>query len=63
MRWERWKGQARCVLVQLVIRIKRKRKRKEEFSVRLGKLSGRKDHRKVFVVRLGIVPFSARIIV
>ena len=52
-----------CVSVQLVIRIKRKRKRKEEFSVRLGKLSGRKGHRKVFAVRLGIVPFSARIIV
>ena len=51
------------MFAQLVIRIKRKRKRKEELSVRLGKLSGRKAHRKVFCVRLGIVPIFERIIV
>ena len=51
------------MFVQLAIRIKRKRKRKEEFSVRLGKLSGKMDYRKVFSVRHGIVPIFARIIV
>ena len=45
------------MVAQLVIRFKRKRKRKKKFGVRLGKLSGRKDYRKVFGVRLGIVPF------
>ena len=40
-----------------------KGKRKEEFGVRLGKLSGRKDYRKVIGGRLGIVPFFTRIIV
>ena len=49
------------MFVQLAKRIKRKRK--EEFSVRLGKLSGRKDYRKVLGVRLGIVLIFARIIV
>ena len=50
-----------CVCAQLAIRIKRKRKRKEEFGVSLGKLSGRKIYRKVFGVRLGVVPVFARI--
>ena len=36
---------------------------KEEFGVRLGKLSGMKDYRKVFSVRLGIVLVFTRIIV
>ena len=49
---------ARCMVVQLAIRFKRKRKRKNKFGVRLGKLSGRKDYRKVFGARLGIVPIS-----
>ena len=39
---------ARCMVVQLAIRFKRKRKRKNKFGVRLGKLSGRKDYRKGF---------------
>ena len=43
------------MFAQLAIRIKRKRK--EEFGERLGKLSGRKYYRRVFGVRLGIVPF------
>ena len=47
--------------VQLAITIKRKRKRKEEFDVRLGKLSGRKVYRKVFGGRLGVIPVFARI--
>ena len=51
------------MLAQLATRIKRKRKRKEEFGVRLGKLSGMKDYRKVFSVRLGIVLVFTRIIV
>ena len=54
---ERWIGKARCALVHLTTRIKRKRKGKEEFYVRLVKLSGRKDYRKVFGVGLGIVHF------
>ena len=37
---------------QLPVRIKRKRKRKEEFSLRLGKLRGREDYRRVLGVRL-----------
>ena len=48
--------------MQLAIRIKRKRKRKEEFRVRLGKLNRRKDYRQVLCVRLWIVPIFARII-
>ena len=52
-------GEARCMFVQLAIRIKKKRKRKEEFGERLGKLS----RRQVLGVRLGIVPIFARIIV
>ena len=32
--------------------------KEEEAVVRLGKLNGRKDYRKVFSVRLGIVPVS-----
>ena len=44
------------MFAQLAIRFKRKRKKK--FHVRLGKLSGRKDYRKYFGTRLGIVPFS-----
>ena len=42
------------------IKMKRKRKRKEEFGARLDKL---KDYRKVFGVRLWIVPVFARIFV
>ena len=42
---------------QLAIRFMRKRKKKKIFCVRLGKLSRRKDNRKDFGVRLGIVPF------
>ena len=52
---------ARYVFLQLAITIKWKWKRKEEFGVRLGKLSGRRDYRKVFCVRieeLGLCPFS-----
>ena len=45
------------MVAQLALRFKRKRKRKKTFSVRLGKLRGRKDYRNVFGVRLGIVPF------
>ena len=48
---------------QLAVRIKSKRKRKEEFSLRLGKLRGREDYRRVLGVRLGIVPVFKRIIV
>ena len=33
-----------------------KRKRKKKFGVRPGKLSGRKDYRKVFNSRHGFVP-------
>ena len=47
-------GKAKCVFVQLAIRIKRERK--EEFGVRLGKLHRRKVYRKVLGVRIGIVP-------
>ena len=42
--------------------IKRKRKRKEEFGVKLGKLSKRRNYWKFFGVRLGILPVFARII-
>ena len=40
---------ARCVVAQLAIRFKRKIKGKKKFGVRLGRLSGWKDLRKVFV--------------
>ena len=46
---------ARCVVAQLAIRFKRKRKKK--FGGRQGKFSRRKDYRKVFGISLGIVPF------
>ena len=46
------------MFAQLAMRIKGKRKRKEEFGVRLDKLSGRKDYRK----GLGFIPFFVRII-
>ena len=49
---------ARCVVAQLAIRFKRKMKGTKKFGVRLGKLSGWNDFRKVFSVRLVIVPFS-----
>ena len=42
------------MFAQLAIRIKRKRK--EEFDVRLAKLSRRKDYRNVLGVRISIVP-------
>ena len=48
---------ARCVVAQLAIRFKRKMKGTKKFGMRLGKLSGRKDYRIVFGVRLVIVPF------
>ena len=48
-RVERWIEKARWMLAQLALRIKRKRKRKVELGMRLGKLSGRKDYRKVLV--------------
>ena len=37
-------------------------KEEDKIRVKLGKLSGRKDYRKVFSVRLGIVPVFARIV-
>ena len=43
------------MVAQLAITFKRKRKKK--FGGRLGKFSRRKDYRKVFGIRLGIVPF------
>ena len=46
-RVERWIEKARWMLAQLALRIKRKRK--VELGMRLGKLSGRKDYRKVLV--------------
>ena len=49
---------ARCVVVQLAIRFKRKRKRKKKFGVRLGILSRRKHYRNVLGVSLGILSFS-----
>ena len=50
------------MVAQLAIRFKRKRKIKNKFAVRLGKLSRRKDYRKVFDVRLGIVPFFVELL-
>ena len=41
---------SRCVIAQIALTFKRKREK--EFGVRLGKLSGRKDYRKVFGVKL-----------
>ena len=37
-------------------------KEEDKIRVKLGKLSGRKDYRKVFSVRLGIAPVFARIV-
>ena len=37
--------------------IQAEEKEKEEFGLRPSKVSRRKDHRMVFGVRLGIVPF------
>ena len=48
---------ARCMVVQLAIRFKRKMKGAKKFGVRLGKLSGWNDFKKVFGVGHVIVPF------